>query len=69
MHTFRTNRATPMLAALCLAGFATALSAQQPAAVDQTALKNAGTPNGKAALPTAVAAQANGSAPARERAN
>jgi len=44
MQTFRTNRATPFLAALCLAGFATALTAQKPAAVDQTVLKNAGTP-------------------------
>jgi quinohemoprotein ethanol dehydrogenase len=44
MHTFRTNHATPLLSALCLAGVATALSAQTPAAVDQTTLKNAGTP-------------------------
>src|SRR6516165_9138762 len=44
MLTFRINRATPFLAALSLAGFATALTAQKPAAVDQTVLKNAGTP-------------------------
>ena len=44
MQTFQTNHATPMLVALCLAGLATTLTAQQPAAVDQTVLKNAGTP-------------------------
>src|SRR5215471_15325947 len=44
MQMSRQNRATPLLAALCFAGFATALSAQKPAGVDQTVLKNAGTP-------------------------
>src|SRR5205823_6238370 len=43
MQTFRTNRATPWLTVFCLAAFATVLSAQKPAAVDQTILKNAGT--------------------------
>ena len=44
MQMFRINHATPSLAVFCLACFATALSAQKPAAVDQMVLKNAGTP-------------------------
>src|SRR5690242_8429619 len=41
---FRTHRATLWLAGFCLAGFASSMTAQQPATVDQTVLKNAGTP-------------------------
>jgi quinohemoprotein ethanol dehydrogenase len=44
MQTFRQNRATPLLA-LTLIGCATVMSAQQPAVVDSTVLKSAGTPN------------------------
>lgn len=47
MHTFRHNRARPLLAALTLLGSVAVMSAQQPDVVDLTVLKRAGTPNDK----------------------
>src|SRR5579864_4258282 len=44
MQTFRLRRCTPLLT-LALIGCAAVLTAQQPAVVDVTVLKNAGTPN------------------------
>ena len=46
MRTSRRNQVTSGLA-LSLIGLVAVMSAQQPAAVDLTVLKNAGTPNDK----------------------
>ncbi|HUI81171.1 MAG TPA: hypothetical protein VLY24_24770, partial [Bryobacteraceae bacterium] len=44
MQTFQKTRVTPLLAALSLMGLTAVTNAQEPAAVDLTVLKNAGTP-------------------------